>query len=395
MITSDEALRRLKQIPSSYRYTTLPCATDDNLLEVVAFVREATPPQRQELCRQIDAAVSYGLLAFAERMSMLCVRRHSVDLLRDGVIAVALMGPESDQQLIVVTTSLLYNSALKLDVAAETLFEQAFQYRNEFSSAGSDVLAFLNREGGARSIEVMGYKEVPGPSGLVYWAGNSPIPEGLLNSTALSESVLLEDLQPFFNSFFVDLSYSRHYEPAPGALDKLAPDERAVVEKKLLQALDAGSRESRVFLGLGNLAVKQAIPRLRELLSSAKDGHLVNVAVALWNLEKSPESVSRIVQVLEHGAQYSERKDAAFALKQFRCHESVQALKQALKDEHKYVRYEAALSLIAVYDLTPDKMDMGLVTSHLISNDAAKWQEVSDTINALTDRLTLPGCSTG
>ncbi|MBN2002450.1 MAG: HEAT repeat domain-containing protein [Anaerolineae bacterium] len=394
MITHDEALRYLQQVPDSYRYTTLPCVIDDKLRAVVAFVKDASPEQRREFYRQIDTPSSYTLLAFAERMSMLCVRRGSVDLLRDGLIAVAMMGPESDSQLIAITVSLLYNSALKLNTDVVAIFEQAVHYRNEFSSAGGDVLSFLDREGRARSIEAMGHREVQGPSGLIYWAGNDPIPEGLLDENALSESVLLEDLQSFFDEFFVDPLYNGQYEPVQEAFDHLAPEERDRIEKKLLDALNAGSHEPRVFLGLGGLGSQKAIPRLHKLFSTATDSYLIDVSLALWSIEGNPGVIARIIQVLEQGASDSDRRVAAIALRRFHCQEVVQALQRALSDEDNYVRYEAAESLLSVCDLPPSKIDIRSVTPRLMSTDPTKWQEVLDEFLALSDPLMLPQCST-
>jgi hypothetical protein len=101
-ITVDKALDILKQVPDSYRYTTLPCSIDDEIAKVVAFIVDATPTQRQEFYRRIDKDISYNLLMFAERMSMLSVRRESADLLLNGLIALAMTGPTVDYQFVIM-----------------------------------------------------------------------------------------------------------------------------------------------------------------------------------------------------------------------------------------------------------------------------------------------------
>jgi hypothetical protein len=42
------------------------------------------------------------------------------------------------------------------------------------------ILSFLARDPKRKDLRAMGFKEVEGPSGLIYWQGGArPIPEGL------------------------------------------------------------------------------------------------------------------------------------------------------------------------------------------------------------------------
>jgi hypothetical protein len=119
------ALERLERVPGGYRHTTLPCALDDGIAEVVAFVVATTPDRRRSFYRQLSPAACFKLLAFAERMAMLSVRRRCAGILLDGLTALVMTGPPVDREFILVTASLLHHSARKLDLDVAATFEQA------------------------------------------------------------------------------------------------------------------------------------------------------------------------------------------------------------------------------------------------------------------------------
>jgi hypothetical protein len=311
-------------------------------------------------------------LAFAERMAMLSVRRLSADILLDGLTALVMTGPPVDREFILMTASLLHHSARQLGLDVAATFEQAARYANPSSEAAVHLLAFPDRAPRLQRIAAMGYREVQGPSGLVYWSGSGPIPPGLLHEDAVSEAAIHAglDLEPFFERCFADPTYSGRYQPDRAALRRLDPQERATLADRLWQAFQAGSRDTRVLLGLGILDTDRSAGPLKALLSStADDRQRVSAALALWHRERLPQAQDAVIDVLSRAPAVEARRDAAFRLRQFPGREAAQALVGALHDADQYVRFQALQSLVALSGLSPQEVEMPALVGWAMSDD--------------------------
>ena len=112
-----------------------------------------------------------------------------------------------------------------------------------------------------------------------------------------------EAYRRFFESFFGQTPDAAREGPDVGALLSLQGEERVHAEQLLLDRL--GTSDSRPAIGLGALGTTRAAPRLRALLGASRPlareiagGFLTNVAAASWRIEKNPEAVAALVDVL-------------------------------------------------------------------------------------------------
>jgi len=179
---ADELIGFLQRTSSpDYWKSRLPSPADTQIRDTCSLYMNATPIQRQVLCSILNQEASFNLGAFAARMAMLGIRQQSETQLLHGLVALImeLDWPDlPDVREILMTLSILYNSAAKLG-CAEALFQQAAQYADKPSSR-KIVLDYLMRTSENKRIEAMGWHEIEGPSGLIYRFGNQPIPEGHL-----------------------------------------------------------------------------------------------------------------------------------------------------------------------------------------------------------------------
>lgn len=163
-----------------YYASKLPNETDRKITELCEFFMKAGSSARTSLSALLtEKHVLFILLEYAERMAMLSVRDKSDVIVVNGLVALGMMPSrlELDRGDFMVL-ALLYHSAVKLGKPSE-LFEQAAQYAVD-ENAREFILHFLKRDPKDQRLDAFGYREINGPSGLVYLFGNNPIPEGLL-----------------------------------------------------------------------------------------------------------------------------------------------------------------------------------------------------------------------
>lgn len=164
---------------SDYWNSKLPNSIDEEVMEIISSVMNGAMEQRQDFLSLIDDGAIRLLDVFGTRMTMLSVRKNSCDYLLKGLIALEFAATRSDYRDILMTLSLFYRSAEKLNVDPEKLFREASQYAPS-PAVAEFILGYLRRSPENRRIEIMGFKEVDGPSGLIYQYANHPIPKGFL-----------------------------------------------------------------------------------------------------------------------------------------------------------------------------------------------------------------------
>jgi hypothetical protein len=163
----------------AYRFSPLPSSADEAAIDLLGDFEEASERDQRTFVSSLEESASFALLAFAERMSMLSVRRTSENLLQLGCVAFVLSIHHIDPRMGLMIISLLHRSAEKLGVSPDPLFRSALKYAVD-PAVSELILSFLARDPKKKDIRAMGFKEVDGPSGLIYWQGGPrPIPEGL------------------------------------------------------------------------------------------------------------------------------------------------------------------------------------------------------------------------
>ncbi|OPX62881.1 MULTISPECIES: hypothetical protein [unclassified Methanoregula] len=234
----ETGLQYLGRVPLYYPEMTLPCAWDDGIFRLVAGLPGLSVNEHHEFIAGLDTNIAGTLAVFAGRMAMLSVRKNNPALLVAGLAArgLALIPADMEgQRMALCELTQLHHSAKKLGIDPVSLFHEAVGLAGK-ESAG--ILAFLDREPRNRSIECMGYYEVEGPSGLIYWSGDCPVAEGLLYDRPL----IPDELREFWAAHDISLFYRGLFETAKPVLAGLSRAEHGT-DTNLL----AGSTESSVW----------------------------------------------------------------------------------------------------------------------------------------------------
>nr|MDO8079258.1 HEAT repeat domain-containing protein [Candidatus Freyarchaeota archaeon] len=156
----------------------------------------------------------------------------------------------------------------------------------------------------------------------------------------------------FYNSFFGDPYWAWHDGLDFDALHQLSPEEKEKAEELFLERVN--ENDTRAAVGLGELRSKKAVPRLRELLDKARGRELVDIAVALGEIEGDKSYAKYIIHVLKNDSWWYDRLWAARHLREFDSPEVVEALFEAVKDPDYLVRNHACESLLYLHGFEPE-----------------------------------------
>lgn len=163
--------------PINYYRDRLPSSIDEEIVGICSQIMDS-PPEKLPIFVSSLNAESYDILMnFCRRMTMLSVRQNSSDYLLKGLVALSLVADKYDYREVLMELSLVYHSAEKLNINPKQLFSVASNYSSS-ESIKKLIMEYLDRPLENRNIEKMGFKEVYGPSGLIYQLGNHPIPDG-------------------------------------------------------------------------------------------------------------------------------------------------------------------------------------------------------------------------
>ncbi len=196
-----------------------------------------------------------------------------------------------------------------------------------------------------------------------------------------------EEFQHFADSFLGDPTAAARDGLDLAALRQLTGTERQQAEDLLLKSLAAG--DSRGAVGLGELGSRRATDTLKYFLQLSDAGQpigpgfVINVSVALWQIERNPEAVHRVAAILKQAPDSMVRTEAAQALRKFSDLSAIAALKAALSDEEGLVRYHAARSLLALAGQLPDELAMPPLALKMMRPDPADRQAAAAELSAL------------
>jgi len=183
-------------------------------------------------------------------------------------------------------------------------------------------------------------------------------------------------------SFFEDKDSARQGLDL-AALRELTGDERARAEDMLMAYLP----DSRGVIGLGVLRSARAEPALlalfeaeqRAQLADGSDWYpygLIDLARALWQIDRDPRWPAPIIAVLTSAADPIQRETAAQALCDVNEPATVKALLGALDDSEPLVRYHAGRGLLIIYSVIPaaslPSADTGHMLYRAMSQDPAR-----------------------
>ena len=163
------------------------------------------------------------------------------------------------------------------------------------------------------------------------------------------------DFQRFYASCFGDLFGEIHSGVDEKAILNLQSEERKEAERLLLQALGTDKDTySRPVIALGLLHSKEAAEPLKKRLKKATGIDRVQTALALFRIEKFPESEEIIIDSLK--ITHSNRPDelTRWLVVEIlpvlgRTPQVVQALLEAMAEGHNMIGYSAARSLREIF----------------------------------------------
>ncbi|OPX62879.1 MULTISPECIES: HEAT repeat domain-containing protein [unclassified Methanoregula] len=353
-----------ESVPSYYHEMTLPCIWDEGILCRMNCLPGLSECERHRFITGINTESAGTLKVFAGRMAMLSVRKKDPGMLIAGLASMGLALLPADmegQRMALCELTQLHTSAKKLGLDPAEVFKKAVAMGGK-ESAG--ILAFLDREPRNRSIECMGYYEVEGPSGLIYWSGDCPVAEGLLYDRPMIPDALRE----FWNQNDISLFYRGLFETGKPILSRLTGPERDRIEGLYREAFRAGSRDSRVILGLGWLHSEEAEPDLQALMisSASPEQARADAAVALRDIAADRRSHGTLLSILAASSSSYTRQAVVTALREFPAGETETVLKNALLDRDKSVRTEAVYSLMALHGILADGLDWPRFMSDLM-----------------------------
>jgi hypothetical protein len=172
----------LRSLPPDYFTSQLPNAQDAHLLAIFAHLVgepfEACRAYAAALDEQLDNRAKDHLTSFIFRAAMIAVRQLSVDHLRCGFIALAIMGFPRDIHELYGAFAALNRSAEHLKADPHQLFEMAARYAVEPALAQM-MLDFDKQSPTYKRLETFQLREIHGPNGVIYWSPmNDTIPEG-------------------------------------------------------------------------------------------------------------------------------------------------------------------------------------------------------------------------
>jgi HEAT repeat protein len=159
--------------------------------------------------------------------------------------------------------------------------------------------------------------------------------------------------------------------------------------------------DSRGVIGLGVLGSRRAEPRLKALFETEQAARLadpewypfglIDLARALWLIDRDPRWPAAIIPVLTSAADPIQREMAAEALCDVNDPATIAALRGALDDSEPLVRYHAGRGLLIIYRALSDTalppVDPGHMLYRVMSNDLGKREGGKRDILA-----TIAGC---
>jgi hypothetical protein len=141
---------------------------DEAINPIVRAFAAADLQHRRAISAKLSSYTSGYLLGYRRRMAEEAVRRSSPDLVRLGLMALALDGGRTDLRDVIVRLALLHHSALKLNMDARAAFDEvaAFAVDDSLSQA---MRSFPLREPKNRDIgTAFRYRETVTDKGFAY-----------------------------------------------------------------------------------------------------------------------------------------------------------------------------------------------------------------------------------
>jgi len=163
-----------------YWAARLPCAEDERITEICELYRHLSPQERVAFEKMVTQKGYFVLGTYSTRMAMLGAREKREERLIYGIVALTIgwTTPYIDGREILMTLAPLYHSA-RIVGEPRRIFEAGVQHVEDERIRGL-ILGFLDRNPRDQRLEVMGWKAIEGPHGLIYRFDNQPIPEGHL-----------------------------------------------------------------------------------------------------------------------------------------------------------------------------------------------------------------------
>lgn len=211
---------------------------------------------------------------------------------------------------------------------------------------------------------------------------------------------MTENLEKCMKAFFDTPTYSVMDSFSPKILRELSETERTEAERLLLQALYNGSRDSRIIEGLGELKSKAASDILKKRLPNLNDTTSLNllwtrhplatieIALALWNIEKFSLSLDYILTALKHSDSSNDSKynkiQICLALRHFPFKEALVQLCDIILDSDTLVRCHVVQTIMFICGKLTNELEIPPQAIKIMSEDK---NIQADAINELLETV--------
>jgi len=134
-----------------------PTGALESIERLIDAFASSDPAGREKMTQQVDRSFAGVFSGYAMRAAMESIRRNDPELLKRGLIALAIENAKTDWRDTLPYLALIYHSAGKLNVNASDLFRNTATI--VFPQFQRLLEGFLNRREEMRSIEYFHYKE--------------------------------------------------------------------------------------------------------------------------------------------------------------------------------------------------------------------------------------------
>jgi hypothetical protein len=152
----DELRRYIAINPEDhYLKSAMPSARDSHIATIIGRVR--TEADYHNAVAALGGLRETLLPAFAQRMSVIAVRKADISYVLDGLRAILVANAVENARELVILLALLWHSAELIDGAAVLAFEHV---ANTSGRYGEPIRAFMRRIPSERSISAMCYSAI-------------------------------------------------------------------------------------------------------------------------------------------------------------------------------------------------------------------------------------------
>lgn len=210
---------------------------------------------------------------------------------------------------------------------------------------------------------------------------------------------MTDRLDEFKKIFFTPPGYVVMNSFSTQILQEMDGSEQKEAERLLLEAEERGTTDPRAVLGLAVLKSRAAVPLLRRRLPRPdgndtgwvrSPGHIIDTAVALWQIEGDPAAFSYPATVARHATDTFVLIDACVALRRFPFAGTIDVLRPLMRHTEMLVRCHAVQTILFVTGLNTDEHTIPEPAVRIMQDDPDGREDVIAWVEEAIREIRLP-----